>query len=50
MMINFIISLINKVVCLWCDPISEAQNQYRKDHILDPYGTHGSWKDEQFWR
>ena len=47
MMIKFIISTLTH---LWCDPISEAQKNYRKDHILDPYKSSNDWKDDIFWK
>lgn len=47
MMINFIISFLKH---LWFDAISEAQYEYRKNHLLDPYGSSDDWRDEQFWR
>jgi len=45
-MIKSITSLLES---LWCDPISEEQRKYRRNHCLNKYND-DDWRDDIFWR
>lgn len=45
-----IISIFLKVLeSILFDAISEAQKEYRKDHVLNKYSP-DDWRDDIFWR
>lgn len=45
-----IISIFLKVLeSILFDAISEAQKEYRKDHVLNKYSS-DDWRDDIFWR
>lgn len=48
MMIKLIISLISLINHLWCDVLSEEQDNFRKNHILNKYDD-TDWRDDIFW-
>ena len=46
---NIISIFLRALESVLFDAISEAQREYRKDHILDPYDP-DKWQDDIFWR
>lgn len=48
-MIDILYVLYKKLEKVLCDPISEAQREYRKNHLLNKYSP-DDWRDDIFWR
>lgn len=47
-MIETIIKTIKRFInaSIFMDDIVKEQREFRKDHVLDPYGSSDDWRDE----
>ena len=46
---NIVYRLYKKLENVICAPITEAQREYRKNHLLNKHSS-DDWRDDIFWR